>query len=156
MKITARRTLARWFEAGRRIGFLVVLVAGSAALGLLISWPLWFFATSARQAYTITVLVLAGAGIVFLVVRSVSRRRGAIRDPGRPRRTVLSALLTLLMVLVGFGGVYLGAAVLVRGLWVVGVADLAAWALLLWALGRARSAAKKPKVRSVPAENGSR
>ena len=82
MKITARRTLARWFEAGRRIGFLLVLVAGSAALGLLISWPLWFFATSARQAYTITVLVLAGAGVVFLVVRSASRSRGATRDPG--------------------------------------------------------------------------
>jgi hypothetical protein len=156
MKNTARQTLARWFEAGRKIGFLLVLAAGSAALGLLISWPLWYFATSARHAYTVTVLVLAGAGLVFLVVRSVLRSRGATRDPGRPRRTVLSAFLTFLMVVVGFGGAYLAAAFLARGLWFLGAADLAAWGLLLWVLGRARGAAKRPKVRSVPAENGSR
>ncbi len=68
MKNAFRKTLSRWVEAGRKVGFLLVLVAGSAALGLLISWPLWLFATSARGAYSITVLGLAGAGILYLVV----------------------------------------------------------------------------------------
>jgi hypothetical protein len=150
-----RKTLTRWVEAGRKVGFLLVLVAGSAALGFLISWPLWLFATSARTAYTITVLGLAGAGVIFLVVRSVQRSRTATRDPGTPRRTFISALMTVLMVLVGFGGAYLAAAFLVRGLWAFGAADLAAWGILLWLLGRARRAAKNRKVQAVPAENGS-
>jgi len=150
-----RKTLARWVEAGRKVGFLLLLVAGSAALGFLISWPLWLFATSARKAYTITVLGLAAAGVIFLIVRSVQRSRTATRDPGKPRRTFISVLMTVLMVPVGFGGVCLAAAFLVRGLWVFGAADLAAWGILLWVLGRARTAAKNRKVRAVPAENGS-
>ena len=160
MKNDFRKTLARWVEAGRKIGFLLVLVAGSAALGFLISWPLWLFATSARTAYTITVLGLSGAGVIVMVVRSVQRNRTATRDPGKPRRTFLSVLMTVLMVLVGFSGAYLAAAFLVRGLWIFGAVDLAAGGLLLWVLGRVRSAAKKGaaksrKVRAVPAENGS-
>jgi hypothetical protein len=155
-KSTVRKTIARWLEAGRKIGFLLVLVAGSAALGFLVSWPLWLFATSARQAYTFTVLGLACAGVIFLAVRSIRRSRRTTRDPGKPRRTFVSVLLTVLMVLVGFGGAYMAAAFLVRGLWVFGAVDIAAWGLLLWALGRARSGAKNPKVRPVPAENGSK
>ena len=153
---TLRGTLARWLEIGRKIGFLVALVAASAALGFAISWPLWLFATSAREAYTITVLALAGAGLVFLVVRAVLRSRRATRDPGKPRRTPLSVLLTFLMVIVGFSGAYLAAAFLARGLLAIGAADIVVWGVLLWALGRARSAAKNPKVRPLPAENNSR
>jgi hypothetical protein len=160
VKNAFRKTLSRWVEAGRKVGFLLVLVAGSAALGLLISWPLWLFATSARAAYSITVLGLAGAGIVYLIFRSIRRSRTTTRDPGKPRRTFLSVLLTVLMVLVGFSGAYLAAAFLARGLWIFGAADLAALGLLQWALGRARISAKRGsaknrKVRPVPAENGS-
>jgi hypothetical protein len=153
---TVRKTLARWLEVGRKIGFLVALVAASAALGFVISWPLWLFATSARRAYTITVLALAGAGIIFLVFRAIRRSRRATRDPGRPRRTPLSVILTFLMVVVGLAGAYLGAALLARGLLVIAAADIVVWAALLWVLGRARSAAKNPKVRTLPAENSSR
>lgn len=156
MKNNLRKTLARWLQAAGKIGFLLVLAAGSAALGFLISWPLWLFATSARQVYTVTVLALAGAGSVALIVRSALRSRAAARDPGKQRRTFLTALLTFLMVIVGFSGAYLAAAFLARGLWIIGAVDIAAWGLLLWALGRARNAAKSPKVRTVPAENGSK
>ena len=156
MKNRLQRSISGWLEAARKIGFLLVLAAGSAALGFLISWPLWLFATSARQVYTITVLALAGAGIVTLIVRSALRSRGATRDPGKPRRTFVSAFLTFLMVIVGFGGAYLAAAFLARGLWIIGAVGIAAWGILLWALGRARNAAKSPKVRTVPAENGSK
>lgn len=150
-----RKTVARWIEAARKVGFLLVLVAGSAALGLMISWPLWFFATSARTAYTITVLGIGAAGVLFLAVRSARRSRAALRDPGRPGRSFASVSITVVMVLVGFGGAYLAAAFLVRGLLVLAAVDLAAWGLLLWGLGRARHAAKNRKVRTIPAENGS-
>ena len=156
MRNSARKTLARWLEAGRKIGFLLVLVAGSAALGLLISWPLWLFATSAREVYTVTFLALAGVGVVSLIARSVRRNRRATRDPGKPRRTFLSLLLTVLMVIVGFGGAYLAAAFLARGFWTIGAIAVATWGLLLWALGRARNAAKHSKARTIPAENGSK
>ena len=153
---TVRKTLARWLEVGRKIVFLLALVAASAALGFVISWPLWLFATSARRAYTVTVLALAGAGIIFVVFRAIRRSRGATRDPGRPRRTLLSVILTFLMVVVGLAGAYLAAAFLARGLLVIAAADIVVWVVLLWALGRARSAAKNPKVRTLPAENSSR
>jgi hypothetical protein len=155
VKSGLQKSIAAWIEGGRKIGFLLLLVAGSAILGFLIAWPLWLFATSARQAYTITVLALAGAGVVFLVVRAAQRRRRAVRDAGKPPRTFLSGLLTVLMVVVGIAGVYLAAALIVRGLWIIGAAVIAVWAGLLWLIGRARGATKVRKVRPVPAENGS-
>ncbi len=151
-----RRRFAGLLEAGTRAGFAVLLAAGSAALGLAIAWPLWRFATAARQAYTISVLALAAAGIVYVVVRGVLRGRSAARDPGRPRRSALSAVVTTLMVLVGLAGLYRAAALFARGTWILGAAAGAAWVLLLWLLGRARSALRGRKARPVPAENKSR
>ena len=184
-----QKSFAAGLEGLRKVGFLLGLVAGSAVLGFLIAWPLWLFATSARQVYTITVLALAGAlvekkatstknrrasssavngpcrptiasttagaGIVFLAVRAARRRQKARRDAGKPGLGLLPVLLTVLLVLVGISGAYLGAALFVRGLWVVGVGVLVLWAGLLWLVGRARRAAKGRKVRRVPAENGS-
>lgn len=143
-------------EAGRRAGFVVLLVAGSAILGIIISWPLWLFATSARQAYTAVVLALAAGGIIYLAVRAFARRRSAARDPGRPRRSAVSGLLTGLMVIVGCAGLYVAAALLARGIWVLGAAALVLWAGLLWLLGRARGSLRSRKEHAVPAENRSR
>jgi len=151
-----RRRISAWIEAGRKTGFLLLLVAGSTALGILIAWPLWLFATSARQAYTITVLALAAGGIVFLVARAILRSRSAARDPGRPNRSAGSALLTALMVIVGCSGLYLSAALLARGIWIFGAGAAVVWAGLLWLLGRARGAVRNRKARPVPAENKSR
>ena len=151
-----RRRISAWIEAGRKTGFVILLVAGSAALGILISWPLWLFATSARVAYTVTILALAAGGVVYLVVRAAVRSRSAARDPGRPRGSAASALLTALMVIVALAGLYLAAALLARGIWILGAGAAAAWAALLWLLGRARGAARNRKGRAVPAENKSR
>ncbi|MGA2381642.1 MAG: hypothetical protein ABSG85_20275 [Spirochaetia bacterium] len=155
MKNGLRKAIAAWIEGGRKVGFLLLLVAGSAGLGFLIAWPLWLFATTARQAYTITVLALIVGGIIFLAVRAAQRRRKAVRDAGKPRRTLLSGLLAVLMVIVGVAGVYLAAALIVRGLWIIGAGVVALWAGLLWLIGQARGAAKARKVRPLPAENGS-
>jgi hypothetical protein len=154
VKKELRKSIAAWIEGARGVGFLLLLVAGSAALGFLIAWPLWFFATSARPAYTITVLALAFAGIVFLIVRAARNRRRAVRDAGKPPRTFLSTLLGFLTVLVGVAGVYLSAALIVRGLWIIAAIVILLSAGFLWLLGRARGAAKGRKVSAVPAENG--
>jgi hypothetical protein len=155
VKSGLRATLAAWIEAGRKIGFLLLLAAGSAGLGFLIAWPLWLFATTARRAYTIAVLGAGGAGIVLLAVRAAQRRRKAVRDPGKPRHTPLSVLLAVMMGIVGIAGIYLAAALFIRGLWIIGAADIAIWAGLLWLMGRARGASMSRKVRPIPAENGS-
>ena len=151
-----RRGVSAWIEAGRKIGFVILLVAGSAALGIVIAWPLWRFATGAREAYTITILVLAAGAVVYLVVRAAVRRRSAARDPGRPRGSAASALLTALIAIVAVAGLYLAAAFLARGLWILGAGAAVVWAVLLWLLGRARGAARRRKARPVPAENRSR
>ena len=151
-----RRSLAAWIEAGRNGGFLVLLVAGSAALGLAIALPLWFFATSAREAYTVAVLALAGAGAVYLVVRSAIRRGVAARESGRPRRSALAGVLTAFMVVVGIAGLYAAAALVARGSWILVGIDLVLWAGLLWLLGRARRAARTRKDHPIPAENKGR
>jgi hypothetical protein len=155
VKTGLRTTIAAWIEAGRKIGFLLLLVAGSAGLGFLIAWPLWLFATTARSAYTIAVLAAAGAGIILLAVRAAGRRRKTVRDPGTPAHSLLSVLLAVMMGIIGLAGVYLAAALFIRGLWIIGAADIAVWAGLLWLMARARGAAMSRKVRPVPAENGS-
>jgi len=157
-----RRRLASWIEAGRKTGFLLLLVAGSAALGIIIAWPLWLFATSARETYTVVVLALAAGGIVYLVVRALLRSCTTARDPGRPRRSAVSGLLTALMVIVGCAGLYLVAAMAARRTWVLAALAVVLWIGLLWLLGRARNAARARaegrtrKARPVPAENRSR
>jgi cytochrome c biogenesis protein CcdA len=153
VKKELRQSIAAWIEGGRKVGFFFALVAGSAALGFLIAWPLWLFATSARHAYTLTVLALAGAGVVYLVVRAAHRRSNAVRDAGRPPRTLLSMLLGALSVVVGLAGVYLAIAFILRRQWILLAAAIVLSATLLWLLGHARGAAKARKVRLVSAEH---
>ena len=155
MRSGVRQKLENWLEAARKAGFLILLLAGSAALGLVIAWPLWLFATTQRQAYTIFALCLAGGGVLALAVRRVVRRREAPRDPGRPRRTVLTVLLTILLTIVALVGGYVAAVLLYRGLWILAIPALVIWAGLLWGLGFARRASKRRKERRDPAENGS-
>jgi hypothetical protein len=151
----ARRVAAGWIEAATGIGFVLLLVAGCAALGLAIAWPLWAFATGARQAYTIAVLAAAAGGIIYLAVRAALKRRASARDLSLPPRSAAAGLLTVLMVLVGLCGAWAAAALLVRGIWLLGFVTAALWAGLLWLLGRARKAARNRKARQVPAENRS-
>jgi hypothetical protein len=148
-----RKSLSAGLEGLKKAGFLFALVAGSAGLGLLIAWPLWFFATSARQAYTITVLCLGGVFAVFLVVRAARRRRAVMRQAGKPRSGLLSIVLTVLIACVATAGAFVAAALFARGLWVIAAIEIVLWGALLWLIGRARRSANSRKVRPVPAEN---
>jgi CDP-diglyceride synthetase len=148
-----QRTLESWLEAARKIGFPILLLAGSAALGFVIAWPLWFFATSQREAYTIFAFCCAGGAVTFLTVRGIIRRRDASRNPGAPRRTILSVLLTILLCITALAGGYLSAVLLYRGAWILALPAILVWCGLLWLLGLARRASKRRMERQKPAEN---
>ena len=153
MKAGARQRLEKWLEAVRKVGFFVLLVAGSAAFGFAIAWPLWLFATSQRRAYTIFAFGLAGAGCVVLAVRRFIRVRRSARDPGRPRRRFLSVLATILLTGVALAGGYVDAVLFYRGLWILAIPALIVWAGLLWGLSAARRVTNRRKERHEPAEN---
>jgi hypothetical protein len=148
-----RSALARWAEAARAIGFFLLLVAGSAAIGLAIAWPLWLFATSQKRLFSLCILFLLAAGLLFLAARAIARRKRATRDPGRPLSSLLSVLLTALLVVIVPAGAYLAAVLFLRGLWVLAVPALLLWIGLLWLLGYLRGLAKGRKARVIPAEN---
>lgn len=153
MKGSFARSLARWIEAARTLGFFLLLVAGSAALGLAIAWPLWLFATSQKRLFTLCLLCLLAAAILLLAVRAVVRRRHATRDPGRPGRTVLSVILGILLGMSVPVGAYVTAVLLFRGLWILAIPAVLIWLAFLWLLGFLRRAAKFRKQRAIPAEN---
>ena len=153
MRGVVQKTLESWLEAARKIGFLILLLAGSALFGFGVAWPLWLFATSQREAYTIFALCLAGGGVLALTVRGIIRRRDTPRNPGTPRRTILSVLLTILLSVTALAGGYLTAVLLFRGLWILAIPALLLWCGLLWLLGFARRASKKRMEHQKPAEN---
>ncbi len=134
--------LRAWGEAARKIGFLALLVAGSAAAGLVIAWPLWYFATSARTAYTAFALILAACGIIFAIIRSILKGRNAPRDTGGPRRSALSGVLGVLQAVILLCGLYLAIALFYRGMWIFAVPLLIVCFGLLVLLGLARRGAK--------------
>ncbi len=154
MKGGFRASLAAAGEAARKVGFFLGLLAGSAALGFLIAWPLWLLATSRRETYTLLVLALAAAGLFFLVIRSILRARRTRRDPGRPLRSALRAGLAVLIALVALGGIYGLLVLFVRGIWIFAVPGALLWMGVLWLLGRARGALNPRKQQRIPAENG--
>ena len=153
MKGSFRRVLSAWLEAVRKAGFFILLVAGSAGLGFGIAWPLWAFATSERTAYTIFAFCLAGGGLAAFAARAIIRSRRVVRDSGKPRRTILSLLLTFILVGVVLAGGYVVAVMLSRGLWIMAIVVFVLWAALVWLVAFTRRRAKTQKERPVHAEN---
>jgi hypothetical protein len=143
MRTALRRAMGPWMDAARGVGFFILLVAGSVALGFAIAWPLWLLATREGRIYTILVLALVAAGVILLAARSVVRRRYEPRDPGKPRRTPLSLLLSFFMVLIACGGAYAASVFIYRGLWIFVLFTVPVWACLLWLLGLARRAVRR-------------
>ena len=140
MRSPIERIVAGWLELARKAGFFLLLVAGCAALGFAIAWPLWYFATMRRGSYTILVLCLAVAGLAGLVIRALIHRRGAPRETGKPRRRPLFALLSALKALLLLAGLYVIALLFLRGLWLPAIPVLLAWVALLGWIGFGRGA----------------
>jgi len=146
-----------WLGRGRRAGFLLLLLALCAALGLLIALPLWLFATGEPRLYTITSVAVLVGGLLFLAVRAIVRRRSAARDASRRGRSFAGALLSTLAAVVGVAGAYLAAALVVRRLWIIAAASIAVAGLVVWGLVGIRGALRKArKAAQLPAENRGR
>lgn len=137
-----RSVLASWRELGRRIAFFLLLIVGSAAAGLAIAWPLWFFATSARGLYTFFALLVACAGILFLATRAVIRAWRAPRDISRRRRNPLTVVLWIVQAIMFVVGLYAAALLFAHRIWIFAVPVLVVWLGILLLLGMARKAAR--------------
>ena len=58
---------------GKFIVFLriLLLIAACVAATVVLVFPLWKFSTSAPRIYTITVLIICAALLIFLIVRKI-------------------------------------------------------------------------------------
>ncbi len=89
------------FGSVAKVLFLAVFCA---LAGLVISWPLWKFASSAPRVYTAVLLSAAAAFLLFCIVRAVRK--------APPKKT----LKILLNILIAAGGIVLAAALVLNGL----------------------------------------
>jgi len=79
-----------------------------AILAMVVAFPLWYFSTRSRPAFTIAIGGLLIAGLVYLLVRGLrraSRRAGGLRVLWR--RRILPGLRTAALVLAGLAAAYL-------------------------------------------------
>ncbi len=134
------RILRGWARLARRAGLFLLIVAGSTALALAVSLPLWYAATRHSMLYSIAAIAILAAGGALLVVRSARRARRAPRDPSRPQRTVGSSLLAALAVVALAGGLYATLFLAFHGMWALAVPAIAVWLALLGWAGSRRSA----------------
>lgn len=98
----------------RRVIVSMALIAGTVAMSAAVVFPLWYFSTHARRAYTIAVLALFGAAILFLLVRR-SRTFWELSANERSAR-VRRAIGKILSVLAYLVGLYL-----ILGLYAIGL-----------------------------------
>jgi hypothetical protein len=74
-----REVLLGYLRVLRRVGLLLLLVVAAGAAGLLVTWPLWLFATRHRQGYTLFIAALLGLLLLLLLA---FRLRRSIRECG--------------------------------------------------------------------------
>jgi len=124
------RVLRGYREIGSRLGFFLLLVALSAALGAGVALPLWLFATASPRAYTAAVGV---AAVVLLAVFAARRiARPGISWPGAFRR-LLTILLAVAKGILLAASLYLSALLAVRRLVLpAAIAALASLAIGAW------------------------
>jgi hypothetical protein len=89
------------------VALLLGLLALIAGLSFLVAFPLWYFSSRSRAAFTIVVGGLLSAGLLYLPVRGLrraSRRAGGFGALWR--RRILPALRTTALVLGGLAAAY--------------------------------------------------
>lgn len=113
-----RRTLvqivAGYFRSFRRIAWSLLLLAATLGVSAAIVFPLWYFSTHERKIFTIVVLCLLAAGILFLLFR---RTRAFWELSPNERAARFRRLALRLMSLFA----YLVALYVILGLYVVGL-----------------------------------
>jgi ethanolamine transporter EutH len=102
-------------RALRGLGLALALLAAVALAALMIVYPLWYFSSRSGRGYTIFVLSVLAALIVFLIVRRLVRRSRVYGGIGElARRRILPALRTAGIVVAALAGAYGIALLLVR------------------------------------------
>jgi zinc transporter ZupT len=101
------RLLRRAGRALRPLGLALALLALIGGLSFLVAFPLWYFSSRSRPAFTMVVGGILAAGLVYLLVRALqraARRAGGGRELWRQR--MLPGLRTAALVLAGLGAAY--------------------------------------------------
>ena len=89
----------------RRIALTTLMIAATVTVSAGIVFPLWYFSTHDRTGYTVVVLCLLAAAILFLIFR---KTRVFWELPSRERgRRVRHALVRVLVVLTFVVGLYI-------------------------------------------------
>jgi hypothetical protein len=140
------RILRAYARILRSLGLLLALLAASAGLGFMVAWPLWAFATTYSEAYSVFILLLLIVGAAALVARRVIRGKAA-RSPvaGENRRSpAATGLLILAWLVVMILGVYAAVVLFARGLYGYSIAVLLVLILLLGFLASFIQGKKSP------------
>jgi hypothetical protein len=130
------RGLGRSFQ---KIGSFVVLLGVISIASVIIAVPLWYFSSSHAAGYTIFVIALLAAALLYVLISRLVRLG---RDPEALRlyfnRRILPILKTAAVILASVAVVY-GIALLVsRGYTVLSIAAAVLWILLLGFIKYAR------------------
>jgi hypothetical protein len=110
---------------------VLAVIAAIALLGLVLSLPLWAFASYEPRAFTLVALASLAVGLAFLLVRRIVRRA---REAGGPlpwlKSRVFPALRGIGLTLAVLAAAYVVVLLLARGLIAAGVVSAAAAVLL--------------------------
>ncbi len=131
-----RRITSRFFQdfggLVKKLGFSLGVVAAIAGLGIALALPLWYFSNNYRSAYSIFVLVLLAAMLIFLLIRRLIRLSRLAGGLGRYAKTAVLPILVKIAVILATGAVAYGILLLVsRGRPVVSILAALVWLLFL-------------------------
>lgn len=116
----------------KRAGFFIILLAGIGLLGAVLAIPFWYFSSRYKKGYTVFVLVLVGAVLLFLLIRRVvhmSTAAGGFRP--YVRNTILPILKKTALLLCSLAALYGVALLFSQGRYIISILAAAGWLLLL-------------------------
>ena len=121
--------LGRSFQ---KIVAFAVLVMGIAVVSLIVAVPLWYFSNSYAFGYTIFVIAVLAAALLYALVSRLVRLR---RDPEALRtylnQKILPILKTAAVVVASVAVIYLIALLISRGRTILSIITAILWILLL-------------------------
>ena len=123
----------------RKIGAFVLLLGVIAIVSVIVAIPLWYFSSNFAAGYTIFVIILLSAALLYGLI-SKFVRLGSV--PGALRlylnRRILPILKTVAVVVASVAVIYTIALLISRGYTVVSIVTAVLWILLLGFLRYAR------------------
>jgi hypothetical protein len=135
------RGLGRSF---RKIGSFLVLLGAITVVSGIVAIPLWYFSSNHAVGYTIFVVSLLAAALLYLLISRLVRLG---RDPAALRTYFIRKILPILKtvaVIIASGAVVYGMALLVsRGYIILAIITAIVWIVLLGFLKYARKGKKR-------------